>query len=158
MESWTRNFPALGEAHQAKEAFFRIYDHSDISEALAAYEAWQGGLSPAITPAFQPLITAVANWKAEIFAYFEHHVTNAYTESLNNLIRAVNRNGRGYSFDVLRAKILYTMGAHKVIQSAPKFTREDRFYYVSSTDSGSPTVNYGADISTLLRLMDEGMF
>jgi transposase len=39
-----------------------------------------------------------------------------------------------------------------------KRRREDRFYYVSSTDSDSPTINYGVDISTLLRLMDEGMF
>lgn len=158
MESWTRNFPALGEAHQAKEEFFGIYDHTNISDALTAYEAWQSGLSPAIAPAFQPLVTAVANWKAEIFAYFEHHVTNAYTESLNNLIRAVNRNGRGYSFDVLRAKILYTMGAHKVVQPPPKFTRQDLFYFDTCTRSGSPAINYGADISTLLRLMDEGGF
>ncbi len=44
----------------------------------------------------------------EILNYFQHPVTNAYTESLNNLIRVMNRLGRGYSFEALRAKILFT--------------------------------------------------
>ena len=37
----------------------------------------------------------MGNWEQEIFAYFEHPITNAYTESLNNLIRLTNRIGRG---------------------------------------------------------------
>jgi hypothetical protein len=60
--------------------------------------------------AFEPLTKAMDNWEAEIFAYFDYRVTNAYTESLNSLIRVINRLGRGYSFEVLRAKILFTEG------------------------------------------------
>jgi transposase len=56
--------------------------------------------------AFYPLTRAVNNWMPEIMAYFDHPVTNAYTESLNNLGRVMNRLGRGYSFEALRAKIL----------------------------------------------------
>lgn len=160
LESWTRNFPLLGEAWQAKEEFFRIYDHCDIEPALAAYARWEAGLSPAVASAFKPLITAVTNWKDEIFAYFDHPVTNAYTESLNNLIRFVNREGRGYSFDVLRAKILYTKGAHDVVRIAPKFERRDPYsmgrMIDTSTQSDIREINYGANISTLLRLQEEG--
>jgi transposase len=58
-----------------------------------------------------------------ILNYFEHPVTNAYTESLNSLIRVMNRLGRGYSFEALRAKILFTEGAHKHKLSRPKFER-----------------------------------
>ncbi|WP_420883040.1 transposase [Trinickia caryophylli] len=54
-------------------------------------------------------------------AYFDHPVTNAYTESLNNLIRVMNRLGRGYSFEALRAKILFAEGAFKRTNSRPKF-------------------------------------
>lgn len=52
-------------------------------------------------------------------AYFDHRITNAYTESLNSLIRVVNRLGRGYSFDALRAKILFTEGLQK--ERKPKY-------------------------------------
>jgi len=33
--------------------------------------------------------------------------TNAYTESINNIIKHIERIGRGYSFDFLRAKVLF---------------------------------------------------
>src|SRR3546814_21033478 len=35
-------------------------------------------------------------------------VTNAYTESINRLAKDKNREGRGYSFEVMRARMLYT--------------------------------------------------
>lgn len=62
------------------------------------------------------------NWNDEIFAYFDQSVTNAYTESTNNLIRAMQRLGRGYSFEVLRAKMLYTAGVQKL--SIPRYGSE----------------------------------
>lgn len=121
-------------------------------------------------------------------------MTNAYTESLNSLIRVMNRLGRGYSFEALRAKILFSEGAHKHKASRPKFERKDRRtaeqapvvmyglpgnfknfemggafarttpkplsdpkpYIPKSTDSEMPEKNYGADISTLIRLIEAG--
>ncbi|MFV0642957.1 MAG: transposase, partial [Sphingomonadaceae bacterium] len=61
------------------------------------------------------------NWEPEITSYFDHRITNAYTESLNNLIRITNRIGRGYSFEALRAKILLSESARKT--RPPKFQR-----------------------------------
>ena len=55
---------------------------------------------------------------------FDQQVTNAFTESLNSLIRVTNRMGRGYSFEVLRAMILFTRGTHKKKMQRPKFERE----------------------------------
>ncbi len=90
LESWTKNFPALGDAYRAKEDFFAIYDAMTIPEAkAAAYKVWLRGLSPAISEAFKPLVTAMSNWEMEIMNYFEHPVTNAYTECLNGLIRVI---------------------------------------------------------------------
>ncbi len=43
-----------------------------------------------------------------IFTYFVHPLTNAYTQSRNNLIiRVVNHVGRGYSFEALRANTVH---------------------------------------------------
>ncbi len=57
------------------------------------------------------------NWHDEIFAYFDQPVTNAYTESANNLIRA--RLGRSYSFEVLRATVS-DLSKNAVTRGRPK--------------------------------------
>jgi hypothetical protein len=79
---------------------------------------------------------------------------------LNNLIRVVNRVGRGYSFEALRAKILFTEGFQKI--KKPRYQRQRipegamgrmPFYGVAET---GPAINYGADISTLVREIEAG--
>lgn len=42
-------------------------------------------------PYFDPLINSMTNWKVEIFNYFDVSITNAYTDSLNNLIKVPNK-------------------------------------------------------------------
>ncbi len=167
LESWTKNYPALGAAYRAKEDFFAIYDAVETQEAVDLFRQWKAGLDEEIKDAFYPLTRAVNNWMPEIMAYFEHPVTNAYTESLNNLIRVMNRLGRGYSFEALRAKILFTEGVAKT--KKPKFQRPAREESSStyngftsfskmgpSTISEERELNFGADISTLVRLIEEG--
>ena len=74
------------------------------------------------------LFSVSSPWITEpwILGYFDHPITNAYTESLNNLIRVMNRLGRGYSFEALRAKILFAEGAHKHTNSRPKFEKRTK--------------------------------
>lgn len=60
-------------------------------------------------PYFFEMIRAYANWKPQILNYFDQPVTNGYTESMNAIIRDVDGQGRGYSFDVMRARMLYDM-------------------------------------------------
>lgn len=167
LESWTKNYPALGAAYRAKEEFFAIYDALTVQEGSSLFRGWEAGLAPEIKDAFYPLTKAVNNWMPEIMAYFDHPVTNAYTESLNNLIRVMNRLGRGYSFEALRAKILFTEGVNKV--KKPKFQRpirdEGKAAYecftsssrtVQSDVSEDREINYGADISKLVDMIEEG--
>jgi len=169
LSGWCAKYPQLGAAYDTKEAFYSIWDLDTRDEAESAYEIWKTGLLPEIRPAYGPLIKAVDNWHEHIFNYFDHQITNAYTESLNNLIRVMNRLGRGYSFEALRAKILFTQGAHK--KSRPSFKRKaqkrsrhtdttDFFTSVSfsdgllSTESFEPQKNYGSEISTLIELFE----
>ena len=101
--------------------------------------------------------------------------------------------GRGYSLEALRAKILFAKGAHKHINSRPKFGRKDRdqretikvllewdrtaimdkpssgLRLLSDLDISPPPLkvaephtdekvekNYGVDISTLARMIEDG--
>jgi hypothetical protein len=111
--------------------------------------------------AFHDIIRAYKNWHHEINNYFTHRVTNAYTESVNGLTRVVNRMGRGYSFKVLRARMLYSEGAKKrgkptnykkALQQQGFMNRMLDFYGQSEPQE----VVYGADISILTKLIEEG--
>ena len=115
LDEWSRDFPVLAMGHQAKERFYEIYEAPSRSEATRRYKEWDESLDPEIRPTFGTLLTAFKNWEGPILTYFDHRVTNTCTESANNLIRAVQRMGRGYSFDVLRARILFIRhGAHRM--------------------------------------------
>jgi len=179
LDGWTANYPELGAAYRLKEGFYDIYEGSVSPQAaLSAYEAWNKAVVPEVRDAYSDLIRAFTNWQPWILNYFDHPVTNAYTESLNNLIRVMNRLGRGYSFEALRAKILFTEGVHKQVLTRPKFARRREpkpapaFELFSGVPEGGfgrmlpgtlephtqdeQPKNYGADINTLIELLEEG--
>jgi transposase len=169
LQNWIGLYPELGVAYRLKEGFYRIYEAPSRAEAQRRYEEWVEQITPAMSEAFRPLTMAWKNWNVEIHNHFEHGVTNAYTESLNSLIRVVNRTGRGYSFEALRAKMLFTEGLHKV--ERPKFERRagngiSAFMRVPGDALGMMTPDelfgepgiYGTDISTLARRIESGRF
>jgi len=119
LEVWTKNLPELGMAHDLKEAFFDLWNAESRAEAESLYQDWQARISPGLQAAFQPLLTAMSNWHEEIFAFFDHPVTNSYTEALNGLLRLATRQGRGYSFRTIRDKLLSTHGFAK--HQRPKY-------------------------------------
>ena len=176
MDGWTANYPELGAAYKLKEGFYGIYEGAVSPQAaLSAYEAWNKAVVPEVRDAYSDLIRAFTNWQPWILNYFDHPVTNVYTESLNSLIRVMNRLGRGYSFEALRAKILFTEGAHRRTLSRPKFERkcepelppgsfskavltprEELTMAERQHEPSGPPKNYGADISTLVRMIEAG--
>lgn len=109
LEGWGRTHPLLAEAHRLKEAFFDVWDTATTPAiAEGRFRGWEDSIkSREMTAAYRPLLTAWRNWTPEILAYFEHRETNAVTEALNGIARRIEQDGRGYSFDVMRAKMLY---------------------------------------------------
>ena len=115
-----KSYPELELAYSVKENFRLIYQCDSREQALREYEQWKADF-PSELQAMAPIIKTVENWKNEIFNYFDYKYTNAITESLNNVIKCLVRAGRGYSFDVLRAKVLF--GKAKV---APKYSYDKK--------------------------------
>lgn len=107
LNTWLENVPLLKTAYELKEAFYKIYTARTRQEAETLFAQWKDQLTPDGGVWYKDLLTAIQNWSAEIFAYFEQRITNAYTESVNGRIKEKNRLGRGYSFEVIRARILY---------------------------------------------------
>lgn len=149
---WCEICPVLGEVYQHKERFMDIRDASDRLEAERLYEEWKCSLSTDLKSHFKEITTAFKNWHNEIFNWWDHNITNAFTESLNGKIRELHRAGRGYSFEVLRARIISKAGLHKVKAILQKFNK-DVFAFFRGTATTS-YINYGVDISTLITLKD----
>lgn len=168
VQRWFSMFPELGMAYEAKERFFDIYCQPTRAAGKLSAERWASSLDPAIEKPFRDLRVALHNWHDEIFNYYDNPVTNAYTESMNNITRFINRMGRGYSFEVLRARLLFD---EKVIKGERSSIRKkvhkppsDQYSlgrtiseYIEVIEEG-PVINYGADLSTLARLLEEGYF
>lgn len=162
MDIWLDKFPDLRTAYELKERFYGIWDCSKKSEAIVTYCEWLEDLDKApliVQQAFSDIPTAFANWGDQIFNYFDLGLTNAYTESLNSIIRKIDQSGRGYSFEVLRAKLLFNQKLHK--KRTKRFNREVFQHMFQSgfnqrhTVEVEETVNYGVDFSTLLYELDK---
>ena len=80
------------------------YRDIDTGEFLETFEE---GRNLELVSVKMPVLKTFNNNKDEIFNYFDRRETNAFTESINNIIKSVEKEGKGYSFEVLRAKILY---------------------------------------------------
>jgi hypothetical protein len=121
-----------------------------------------------MAPVFKELTTAVRNWHVEIFAYFDQPITNAYTESVNRLAKDMNRMGRGYSFEVIRARMLYDAKARKDGAAVEAVLVDDDPSFVDSTyarggmyaqkKKARQIVEYGPYIPTLCKLLEDGHF
>jgi transposase len=109
VDMWLDNEPTLKAAHGLKEAFYGIYDMPK-AQAVAAYDGFAATIPADLKADFKVLTTSMKNWRREILAYFDHPISNAYTEALNGVAKTINRAGRGYSFDVLRARLLFGKG------------------------------------------------
>jgi hypothetical protein len=109
---WLDNEPELAEAYRLKEAFYDIYDLPK-EQAQVAFDAFSASIPSNLKKDFAELTRLMKNWRAEILAYFDHPYTNAYTEAVNGLMKHIARAGRGYSYEVLRARILATAGVAK---------------------------------------------
>jgi transposase len=153
LESWAKVFPLLGEAHRVKEGFFRIYDHTTRAEAEAAFVAWEKSIPHNLLMPFRPLLTAVYNWKATIFNYFDHRATNACTEALNGIAKNIERLGRGYSFKAIRAKMLYSKGLQK--QARPVRYGGDFVGKMVGCPVDGPKPILGTDVDALLRVLEQ---
>jgi transposase len=173
-QSWFQEFPIIAHAHRAKEEFAAIYQAPSRSAAERLFDRWDAGLHADVQPYFRDLLHAVRSRRVDVFNYFDHPITNAYTESINNLIKLENRMGRGYSFEVLRARMLYDQTARKdgstsVRRRAKRASADDgALYDFMTTTRGTGLVvrpgdvdqvlEYGPYIPTLVRLLEDGHF
>lgn len=99
-------------AYDLKEDFFNIYDNNPSSKESAqqAFAEWEASIpQDELYDKFRDLAKTVHNFYDQIFAYWDCPIaiSNGFTECTNRLIRENNCRGRGYSFEVLKARTLF---------------------------------------------------
>ena len=100
-------------ALQLKKELYALYDRPK-QEAITALEIWVVAVeSSALQRSFGELLTALRDWREEILAYFDYPILHGYSGVLDSMAKAVNRAGRGYSFDTQRARLLFSSSAQK---------------------------------------------
>lgn len=96
----------LMDAYWFKEMVRDMYNFTDKRQAYEWFYQLEKAVPKDLKP-FKELMKTYNKVKPEIMNYFDARYTNAYTESVNNLIKRVEKQGNGYSFEVLRAKVIY---------------------------------------------------
>jgi transposase len=109
VEEWHDRLPELKTVYDLKEMFLEVWFPNCSCTARERYDAWERSVPEELrgNEAFGPLLVAMFNWGDEVFDYFDHPFTNAYSKSANSLIKAVQREGCRSYFETVRAKILY---------------------------------------------------
>mgnify|MGYP000869622191 CR=1 FL=1 len=119
-QQWFDKYPALETACRLTENFYKIYDSKTRLEAEALYHAWQRTIPrDSDFNGFRMMTSTIRRCETEIFNYFDAPNTNAFVEGLNSLIRSIALQGRGYEFEVLRGKVLFTAGRKYVYATPP---------------------------------------
>jgi hypothetical protein len=131
VDMWLDNEPDIAIAHNLKELFYLIYEMPTRQDAEALLDEWLSLVPDEFKKSqkdFRPLVTIFKEWRNEIMNYFDHRITNGYTEALNGVAKVMNRGGRGYTFEMIRAKYLF-----RKMPSAEHFNYEkaDRMRLIS---------------------------
>jgi transposase len=96
--------PELREAYRLRQEFWNIWKSKDRQKAENQYEQWIASVTPELHYAFGDVLETVNRWHPEVFNYFDHPFTNAYTESVGYKLRSLSANS---SIETARAKVLY---------------------------------------------------
>lgn len=155
LEKW---HPEFKEAYDLKEQFYNIYEAVTKDDAMQRFYDWESNI-PKHLKSFRDVAKAVNINFEDIFTYWDApiRITNVYTEGHNGITRVANRMGRGYTFEVLRAKMLYNKVARSITTlTTPSFSSKLSKGYEGLT--AFPTMQekikleYGAYIPTLAEL------
>ncbi len=162
--------PVLRSAWECKEGFVEIYDAAGPRGARMLIRQWLDGVPQDLAGFFAEPISTLRNREDHIVNYFDHPFTNGYTEAANALVKGMNRMGRGYSFEAIRAKMLYNpkalaKSAVRIEQppsAAPGAISTTSFNSIalmpsSRSDAGRMRY-YGPHIPTLVEMLENGEF
>ena len=130
------SFPVLVAAYDCKEAFARLYEFTCKEEAISAFAEWRERLPVRELEEFHELADMVQKNFEGVFAYWDAPtgLIDTFTEVSAGVAQKLDRIESGYSFEVLRAKMMYKDYAQIVekILADPSHNRPQHGAYVAT--------------------------
>jgi len=166
LDAVLEKYPKLQTAYQIKEGLRDVYKQPTKKDANRRYWEWEQSI-PKDATEMKRIQRMINRIRPEVFAYFDGRYTNAYTESFNNVIKRIVRLGVGYSYEVLRAKILFgtkatvvkkvkDMNFHRIFNELQRKSGKVLWTHPDSEYAEFYTVR--VNINDLLQAIEEGEF
>lgn len=114
--------PDIATVIMCKEGFRDIFNKiKNRKIAEKAFDDWQLAIpKDSEFDEFREVAKTIRRWHKEVFNFFDHgRHSNGPVEAINGVIKQLNRVGRGYSFEVIRAKALFKT----IVSSKPRYER-----------------------------------
>ncbi|MFC4767572.1 ISL3 family transposase [Effusibacillus consociatus] len=105
LQAWEQAIPELALAVSLHQKLRCLYRCRDFEEALDLLADWEREVIAAGLDPFHKMLRTIWNWLPEIMNRFICKISNAKTEGKNNQLRAMNKQGFGYSIASLRARM-----------------------------------------------------
>lgn len=164
LDAVLEKYPRLQTAYHIKEGLRDVYKQPTKYDAFQRYHQWELSI-PKDAREMRKIQNLINKLRPEVFAYFDGKYTNAFTESFNNVIKRIVRLGVGYSFDVLRAKVLFGTKATEVKKVKDmhfrrifnEFTRQyEEVIWTHPQSEYTENYSYRVNINVLLEAMERG--
>lgn len=91
-----RRYGVIEEMWRLKEWFRALYRLTSKAEAARRYDAVLAGLASEARPRWQVVHRTLTRWREYILNYFDHRITNAYTEGVHTRIKLLKRISYGF--------------------------------------------------------------
>ena len=117
-------YPDLNLAYDLKNAGLKILDAATEKEAKAAFERWEKMVDASpLKPNFDPAVKLSKKWRKELLQYIitERQIHSARIESAIFVVKIRNRMGRGISFPMLRAIVIWQSARQRMRQFPSQF-------------------------------------
>lgn len=100
-------YPYFIKAYEYKEIFVSIYNNAtNYQEAFDSFLEPLHDWDTMSDGGYEFFVNHILNWEKMVFGYFDCPYKNIDVERLNCLIKELDREGRGYSFETLRDKVV----------------------------------------------------
>lgn len=139
LASLVNDFEIFGDIVRLRTTFAQIYECKTRADAEDMYESWVRMIpskdkTDHVLYPFYSTYKTIENWKEWIFNFFAVpegvNRTNAPVEAFNGVIKRINRDGKGYKYEVLRGKMLF---GDKYFDLKPQpYEREDSSTYAQA--------------------------
>lgn len=141
LRRWEAEVPELVTAFALKEQFCKIWEAADEATARKLYAEWKDTCSQTFPQGFRRLIQTINRWEGDAFTGLTRRITNGYAEGMNRIIKDLNRAARGFTVEVLRAKVLYKYGYARIERERkkPRWTEDPIDVYAGEESAHGPS-------------------